>query len=83
MYTLDAKTNTPPKSIPASQMKRGDLAVLLAGNGEFLGHILLRTYDRLISLTSPQTGSWVNPENIHTLSVRLLEKGEEVVLTSC
>ena len=82
MYTLTPPVTPAQKTIPVSQMKPGDLGVLIKGNDAFIGDIMLRSYSQLISLNKPATGEWSAPLSINGLHVRLLEKGEVVELTA-
>ncbi len=64
---------------PASVLPVGKLARIRHGDGLYGGHVVLRCYGVLVSLTDPQT-VWTNVTTLKFL-VRLLEYPRKVVLS--
>jgi len=63
-------------TITAGELKIGEMMEVT--DGDYTEHILLRTYDRLISLSNPNL-TWDEPKNITIEGIRLLP-GQSVTL---
>lgn len=63
----------------AKDLEVGEMMVIIDPEFCHNGHIIMRTYDRILSLTKPDY-TWSNPEKV-SFRGRKLKKGETFTLT--
>lgn len=76
MYELTTNLPLNPPMIFAKDMKIGDIATIIDKSNK-VGHIVLMSYDRLVSLTDP-TQTW-NRSSL--IEVTIVPKGTSITLT--
>ena len=82
------RSNSCCDTIPADDLKIGQMAVMAAKN-KYKGDVVLRTYIGLVSLTHPdrcwsgdynQKNTYDQVENLPSFMVRVISSNQEVVL---
>lgn len=80
MYILKA-IHQPEKTINITDMKVGDLAVVVTEDVGTTGHIILRSSRYLVDLTEPENDWGASSErDRHPIQVRLLKPFEKITL---
>jgi hypothetical protein len=70
-----------PNLIPARLMKVGDIGIVRTFASEYLGAVLLRTFNQFVDLKSPRSTWTVDYNNYPEVEVEILPPGTQVTLT--
>jgi hypothetical protein len=78
---LKLKDEVQVETIEMSELKDGQIAVIVDSFGNYKGRIVQRYGDDAVALGMPSGNGWTNVE-LNTLKVRVLEAGETLVISN-
>lgn len=75
------KSNEKPNTIMAKYLEDGQIAVIVEDFSDYKGRVIQKFGDNLVTIGMSSGQGWCNGDSV-TLLVRVLENGEELIVTN-
>ena len=75
------KSNEKPATIMAKDLKDGQIAIIIEDFSDYKGRVIQKFGDNLVTIGMSSGQSWCNGDSVKLL-VRVLENGEELIITN-